>query len=65
NELTYNWSASEGKIQDKGIQEVKANRIRWIAPGVQTDCAIDVTVTDNQGRQAKGQVNIHVFCCGN
>ncbi|MCX6005243.1 MAG: hypothetical protein NT082_06185 [Chloroflexi bacterium] len=65
NELTYNWSASEGKIQDKGVQEGKANRIRWIAPGVQTDCTIDVTVKDNQGRQAKGQVNIHVFCCGN
>jgi DNA-binding transcriptional regulator of glucitol operon len=65
NELTYTWTANGGKIQGKGVQEGKANRIGWIAPGVLSDCTIDVTVTDNRGREAKGQVNIHVFCCGN
>jgi hypothetical protein len=65
NELIYTWSANGGKIQGKGVQEGKANRIGWIAPGVLSDCTIDVTVTDNRGREAKGQVNIHVFCCGN
>jgi len=64
-DLVYTWSASEGRIQGKNVQEGKADRISWIAPGVQTDCTISVTVTDSHGRQAQGQVNIHVFCCGN
>jgi len=65
NELTYTWSANGGKIQGKGAPEGKANRIGWIAPGVQSDITVNVSVTDiQQGREAKGQVNIHVFCCG-
>ena len=64
-ELTYTWSANGGKITGKGVQEGKANRIGWTAPGVQTDSVIDVKIADEQGREAKGQVNIHVFCCGN
>ncbi len=65
NQLTYTWSANEGKIAGKGVSEGKADRIGWIAPGVQSDGIIDVKVEDGQGRQAIGQVNIHVFCCGN
>ncbi|MCX6006154.1 MAG: hypothetical protein NTZ34_02695 [Chloroflexi bacterium] len=65
NQLTYTWSANSGKITGKGVMEGTADRIGWTAPGVQSDSTIDVKVKDGQGRQAIGQVNIHVFCCGN
>jgi hypothetical protein len=64
-QLTYTWSANGGKITGKDVEEGKANRIGWTAPGAQADSTIDVVVADSQGRQAKGQVNIQVFCCGN
>ena len=65
NQLTYTWWANGGKISGKGVPEGKADRIGWIAPGVQSDSTINVKVEDSQGKQATGQVNIHVFCCGN
>jgi hypothetical protein len=65
NQLTYNWSANGGKITGKSVLEGKADRIGWTAPGVQSDSTIDVNVEDGQGKKATGQVNIHVFCCGN
>jgi len=61
-ELTYKWSADCGRIQDTKGQ---ANRISWIAPGVQSNCTVAVTATDTQtGSAAKGQVKFNVFCCG-
>ncbi|RPJ64148.1 MAG: hypothetical protein EHM12_00520 [Dehalococcoidia bacterium] len=65
NQLTYTWSSNGGKITGKGVTEGKADRIGWTAPGVSDDRTIIVEVMDSQGRQAKGLVNIHVFCCGN
>ncbi|MBN1376280.1 MAG: hypothetical protein JXA01_09005 [Dehalococcoidia bacterium] len=65
NQLTYTWLANGGKIAGGGLEEGKADRIGWTAPGVQSDSVIKVVVTDSQGRSAAGQVNIHVFCCGN
>ena len=65
NQLTYTWSSNGGKITGKGVTEGKADRIGWTAPGVPDDRTIIVEVMDNQGRQAKGMINIHVFCCGN
>jgi hypothetical protein len=65
NQLTYTWSSNGGKITGKDVPEGKANRIGWTAPGVSDDRTIIVEVMDSQGRQAKGLVNIHVFCCGN
>jgi len=64
-DLTYTWSATDGKMQGEGLKEGKASKIRWTAPGVKSDITINVTVTDSQGREAKGQVNLNVFCCGN
>jgi len=64
-DLTYTWSAGSGEMQGKGLDEGKANKIRWKAPGVRGDYTVSVTVKDSQGREAKGKVNIEVFCCGN
>jgi hypothetical protein len=61
-DLIYKWSADCGKIQENKDQ---ANKIGWIAPGVQSKCTVDVTVTDTQtGSEAKGQVKFNVYCCG-
>lgn len=64
-DLTYTWAATSGKIQGKGLEEGKADKIRWTAPGVRSDVTISVTVKDGQGKEAKGQVYMNVFCCGN
>jgi len=63
-DLMYTWSATGGEIKGKGLEEGKANRIRWKAPGVKGDYTVSVTVKDNAGREAKGQVIVTVFCCG-
>jgi hypothetical protein len=61
-DLIYEWSADCGRIlENKG----QANMISWIAPGVQSNCTVEVTATDTQtGGEAKGQVKFSVFCCG-
>jgi len=64
-DLTYTWSATGGRMQGKGLEEGRADRIRWTAPGVRGDATVSVTVKDSRGREAEGQVNINVFCCGN
>jgi len=64
-QLTYTWTADGGKIMGDYVAEGKADRIGWIAPGVKGDFIIEVTVSDNEGKQANGQVNMQVFCCGN
>ena len=64
-DLTYTWSATEGKLQGNGLETGKADKIKWIAPGVRGDDTVSVTVKDSQGKEAKGQVNFNVFCCGN
>jgi hypothetical protein len=64
-DLKYSWSASNGRIQGKGLNEGKASLVTWIAPGVGGECTLDVVVSDSQGNQAKGQVVFTVFCCGN
>lgn len=63
--LTYTWSASGGRMTGEGLEEGKADRIGWTAPGIQSDSVIDVVVTGSQGREAAGTVKIHAFCCGN
>ena len=64
-DLTYTWSATEGKLQGNGLEAGKASEIKWIAPGVKSDATVSVTVKDGQGKEAEGQVNFNVFCCGN
>lgn len=63
--LTYIWSATGGEIKDKGLETSEANKIRWKAPGIRGDYKIMVTVRNARGQEAKGEVNINVFCCGN
>jgi hypothetical protein len=64
-DLKFAWTASNGKIQGKGLNEGTASKVAWIAPGAAGDYTLDVVVTDSQGNQAGGTVNFKVFCCGN
>jgi hypothetical protein len=61
-EVAYKWSADCGRIQENKSQ---ASTVNWIAPGVQSNCTVEVTATDTlTGNVAKGQVKFNVFCCG-
>ena len=64
-DLTYTWSETEGKLIGNGLEAGRAAKVQWIAPSVNSDPIVSVTVKDSQGREAKGQVNFNVFCCGN
>jgi len=64
-ELTYTWSATAGKMQGKGMDEGKADRIRWTAPGQRGEATVTVKVSDGSGRTAIGRVDLEIFCCGN
>jgi hypothetical protein len=63
-DLMYTWTAKSGEMTGKGLEEGKANRVNWKSPYVKGDYNVDVTVKDSQGREAKGQVIVTVFCCG-
>lgn len=65
NDLTYAWSATGGELQGNGLQEGRADKVRWKAPGVKGDFTVSVMVKDGHGKEAQGQVNMNVFCCGN
>ena len=65
NDLKFVWTASNGRLQGKGINEGTASKVTWIAPGAGGDYTLDVTVTDGSGNEARGTVNFHVYCCGN
>ncbi|MBN1691367.1 MAG: hypothetical protein JW901_10115 [Dehalococcoidia bacterium] len=64
-DLKYIWTASNGRIQGKGLTEGAASSVTWIAPGLAGDYTLEVVVNDSQGNQCKGTVNFKVFCCGN
>jgi hypothetical protein len=64
-DLKFTWTASNGRIQAKGLDEGTASKVVWIAPGVGGDWTLDVVVTDSRGNQAKGTVKFTVYCCGN
>ena len=63
-DLMYTWSATGGEMKGKGLEEGKANRIKWKAPGVKGDYTVSITVKDSAGKEADGQVIVTVFCCG-
>jgi hypothetical protein len=61
----YSWTASNGRLQAKGLSEGTASKVNWIAPGAAGDYTLDVVVTDGNNETAKGTVTFTVFCCGN
>jgi hypothetical protein len=63
-DLLYTWAASGGEMQGKDLEGGKINKVRWKAPGVKGDYTVSVTVKDSAGREAKGQIILTVFCCG-
>ncbi len=61
----YKWSSDCGTIKEINGGDNAVNRISWIAPGAQSDCTVNVTVSDvRKGIEAKGRVIFQVFCCG-
>ena len=45
------------------LDEGTASRVGWIAPGQKGQYKIAVIVTDKNGNQARGEVNMEVLCC--
>lgn len=61
--LTYIWGATGGKLMADGLEEGKASRVGWLAPGQGGPNKIAVIVQDKQGNKAAGEVNVEVLCC--
>jgi hypothetical protein len=61
--LSYQWTAPTGKLAGNGLNEGKASRVGWIAPGVAGQYSVSVAVTDKSGNVAHGEVNFDVYCC--
>jgi len=66
NNLKYTWTAASGRFQagkGQSLEGGTASKVNWIAPGAGGDYTVNVTVIDNSGSEAKGQVNFKVICC--
>jgi hypothetical protein len=64
--LKYTWSAASGRFQagkGQSLEGGTASRVNWITPGAGGDYTVNVTVTDSNGNEAKGQVDYKVICC--
>jgi hypothetical protein len=61
--LNYQWNAPTGKLAGNGLNDGKASRVGWIAPGVAGQYKVSVTVTDKTGGIASGEVNFDILCC--
>lgn len=64
-DLKFAWTASNGRLQGKGLNEGAANKVTWMAPGVGGDFTVDVVAADSRGNQVTGTVKFKVYCCGN
>lgn len=62
-ELSYTWGVSGGKLMADGLQDGKASRVGWLAPGQGGQYKIAVLVKDKAGNQAMGEVDMEVLCC--
>jgi hypothetical protein len=62
-EFTYAWAASAGKLMADGLNEGKASRVGWLAPGQGGQYVVGVLVTDKAGNKAIGEVTYEVLCC--
>ena len=61
--FTYTWAATAGKLMADGLNEGKASRVGWLAPGVGGQYVVSVLVTDSAGNKAIGEVTYEVLCC--
>ncbi|MBN1691366.1 MAG: hypothetical protein JW901_10110 [Dehalococcoidia bacterium] len=62
-ELTYQWTSSAGKLFGNDLEEGKASRVGWMAPGVAGDYTVSVIISDKSGNSASGEVYFDVYCC--
>ena len=62
-DLTYTWTSTGGKLVAENLASGKVSKVGWIAPGAGGNFFVNVVVTDKQGRQATGQVEVEVLCC--
>ena len=62
-DLTYVWGATGGKLTADGLEDGKASRVGWLAPGQGGQYKVAVLVQDKAGNQAAGEVNMEVLCC--
>jgi len=62
-EFTYIWTAYGGKLTAEGLDEGKASRVGWLAPGAGGQYVVKVKVTDKDGNWAEGEVTYEVLCC--
>ena len=60
-QLNFKWDAPIGKLAGNGLEEGKASRIGWLAPGTPGQYTVGVTVTDQAGNTATGEVSLEVF----
>ena len=61
--LSYEWSASGGKMKGTGIEEKTCTGVFWTAPALTQVYTVTVAARDEQGNEARGQVMFDVFCC--
>lgn len=62
-DLTYTWGLNAGKLMANGLEDGKASRVGWLAPGSGGQYKVTVLVQDKAGNQATGEVNLEVLCC--
>ena len=62
-DLTYTWNIPGGKLFADNLDEGKASRVGWLAPGSGGQYKITVLVQDKSGNQGTGEVDMDVLCC--
>ena len=58
-ELTFDWSATGGKIT------ARRNIIGWTAPAVSDNYTVTVKISDGKGGVAENSMVFHTLCCDN
>jgi len=61
--LSYEWSASGGKMKGTGLDEKTCTVVFWTAPPLVQVYTVTVVVRDEEGNEARGRVLFDVFCC--
>jgi hypothetical protein len=61
--LSYEWTASGGKLKGTGIDEKTCTVVFWTAPALTQVYTVTVAVRDELGNEAQGRVMFDVFCC--